>query len=464
MVFSIKSHLATLEALIIKRSVSTGVILILILEVLSIASFVFPVCVLPVMVLFGFLMSVVGYFTPTVALSLFVVELSYGAFGRMIAWGNVSLRMVLFGGFILGYVCRFLVGHEKIPRVAIWDYIFLLICSFGVLRGLYVGNTVPAIIADSNAYVFVPFFWILRGYLIRHTSHFFSLLVTSSIFFSFKLLLVFIYFTGGTPIADNMVYVYLRDTRVFEVTAITDQVSRVFSSALFIITIPYLFLVSQKLTKVRFMLLAVCGAALLIGFSRSLLIGLFVAILYLSFFEYKVFLRAVLSSIVGFLLVIFCMALGGYQGDYTALWRSRTFDVSTEVATVSRFQQLPVLWNAISTEPLFGRGFGTALSIDTAQSQNDGVVVKTSFEWGYLDSFVKLGLLSLFLSYCLFRLACGGETKTARAITLTVLITHIFTPLLFHPLGMWMLVVASLLDLKTVHEIEGTNKIFSFNL
>ncbi len=157
------------------------------------------------------------------------------------------------------------------------------------------------------------------------------------------------------------------------------------------------------------------------------------------------------------------MALGGYQGDYTALWRSRTLGAPSEVATVSRFEQLPVLWKAIVARPLFGSGFGAALSMNTAQSRNDGVVTKTSFEWGYLDSFVKLGVGSLFLIYYLFRLSRGGQTKTARAITLTVLITHIFTPLLFHPLGMWMLVVASLLDLKTVHEIESADKIFSFN-
>lgn len=463
MVFSIKRHLASLEAFIIQRSVSTGVILVLILEVLALLSYFFPVTLLPILVLFGLVMSVVSYVVPTVALSLFVVELSYGAFGRMIAWGSVSLRMVLFGGFLLGYGALVIRGHEKIPKLTIFDYVFLVVCSVGVLVGFYRGNNISAIVADSNAYLFIPFFWVIRGYLLKHSAHFFSLLTTASLFFVLKLLFVFIYFTGGTPIAHNEVYVYLRDTRVFEITAITDSVSRVFSSAIFIIAVPYLFLVSRKLTRVRLILLGLCCAAMLIGFSRSLLVGLLVAVLYLSLFDYKVLLRVVGGSVIGFLVVFCCMALGGYQGDYTALWRSRTLGAPSEVATVSRFEQLPVLWKAIVARPLFGSGFGAALSMNTAQSRNDGVVTKTSFEWGYLDSFVKLGVGSFFLIYYLFRLSRGGQTKTARAITLTVLITHIFTPLLFHPLGMWMLVVASLLDLKTVHEIESADKIFSFN-
>lgn len=463
MAFSIKRHLASLEAFIIQRSVSTGVILVLVLEGLSLLSYFFPATLLPILVLFGLLMGVVSYVAPAAALSLFVVELSYGAFGRMIAWGSVSLRMVLFGGFLLGYGARVIRGYEKVPKLTIFDYVFLVVCSVGVLVGLYYGNNISAIVADSNAYLFIPFFWVIRGYLLKHSAHFFSLLTTASLLFALKLLLVFIYFTGGTPIAQNVVYVYLRDTRVFEITAITDSVSRVFSSAVFIIAVPYLFLVSHKLTWVRGILLGLCCAAMLIGFSRSLLIGLLVAVLYLSLFDYKVLLRVIVGSVIGFLVVFCCMAFGGYQGDYTALWRSRTLGAPSEVATVSRFEQLPVLWRAIVARPLLGSGFGAALSMNTAQSRNDGVVMKTSFEWGYLDSFVKLGVGSLFLIYSLFRLSRGGQTKTARAITLTVLITHIFTPLLFHPLGMWMLVVASLLDLKTVHEIESTDKIFSLN-
>ena len=95
------------------------------------------------------------------------------------------------------------------------------------------------------------------------------------------------------------------------------------------------------------------------------------------------------------------------------------------------------------------------------QQSSDGTYTTSAFEWGYLDLWLKLGLLGVviygYLLMKVFRLAWDRlrdydvyrvETLGASAGLVVLLATHVFTPYLNHPLGIgWIVLVSVLLTL-----------------
>lgn len=465
MVFNIASTLKKFEELVLRQSAVFSVGFVGVLEIFSLLVYLFPIFALPVCVVLFVLVAVSTVVAPHIAISGIIVELVYGAFGRMMSVSGISLRMVLYLGFMVGYGVRYARTRENFPTKIHYRYAtMILIIATGIGVGLYRGNDVGRIFSDVNAFFFIPLLLLARRHIARHLSHYITLLFTTIFIFCVKTLLVFWYFAGGTPVVGNSVYIYLRDTRVFEVTAVTGEVSRIFSSASFFLAIPFLYILSKRFTVSSFVAGSLLSAVLLVGFSRSLLVGIFCAVAYLIVSDWKVLLRGVGLAGAGFLVVVTLLFTTSFHGNYFELWYGRTRNIASEVAAVSRFEQVGPLWRAYYERHNFGHGFGATLAIETPQSRADGVVVRSAFEWGYLDAMFKLGILGIILSMLVYELSRGGNTKTARAISLTVVVTHFFTPLLFHPIGMGMLVVASLLNVKSIHEITRTDEVFSFDL
>ena len=465
MPFSIIKILKRCEGLVLNRPVRFGIGFVVVLEIFSLLASIFPVTVLPIFVVLFVVMVVGAIYAPHIAVSFVIAELVYGAFGRMIAMDVVSLRMVLFLGFMVGCGLRYISNLEKLPtKISRQCVLLMAIIIMGVGLGLWRGNELMRIFADVNAFFFIPLLLLARPFLVRHVSHYLTVLFTMVFLFCIKTLIVFWYFAGGMPVVGNPVYVYLRDTRVFEITAITTEVSRVFSSAAFFVAIPFLYILLKRITFTSFVWGSLLSSVLLIGFSRSLLVSLLCAIVLVSFRAWRVFARGIVVGVGGCLFVGVLLLSASFRGNYFDLWYGRTRNFTNEVAAVSRYEQVGPLLHAFREKPLLGHGFGASLAISTPQSETDGVVLRSAFEWGYFDAMFKLGIFGLVLSYLVYQIFGVGNTRTARAITLTVLVTHIFTPLLFHPIGMGMLVFASLLNVKSVHEISGTDEVFSFDL
>jgi O-antigen ligase len=120
---------------------------------------------------------------------------------------------------------------------------------------------------------------------------------------------------------------------------------------------------------------------------------------------------------------------------------------------------LPVLWKEVSASPLWGKGFGTTVTYVTSDpritlSTTDGKYTTYAFEWGWLDLWLKTGLIGvlgyLWLFYMLlsdcYRLMRRGDSRAlAVGLSLSALgVLHFFTPYLNHPLGFSYLILAML--------------------
>jgi O-antigen ligase len=121
-----------------------------------------------------------------------------------------------------------------------------------------------------------------------------------------------------------------------------------------------------------------------------------------------------------------------------------------EAAAVSRWQLLPKLWEKIRERPITGSGFGVTV---TYESKDPRVIEKTggtgiyrtyAFEWGWLDFWLKFGILGIplmlwvvvWLGWRIWRLDEPRWLRVGAVVSLAALVVlHFFTPYLNHPLG-----------------------------
>ena len=139
-------------------------------------------------------------------------------------------------------------------------------------------------------------------------------------------------------------------------------------------------------------------------------------------------------------------------------WQSRVS--ASDDASASRWKLLPALWHKIQEHPLIGSGFGATV---TYQSRDPRVMQTTggkdttyAFEWGWLEHWVKFGIIGIpLMAFLLWSIAqriwCSSlkiEAKYTLILSLVALAAvHVSTPYLNHPLGFaWLLALEAVIE------------------
>jgi len=138
---------------------------------------------------------------------------------------------------------------------------------------------------------------------------------------------------------------------------------------------------------------------------------------------------------------------------------------SGESAISSRYAQIRPLLSAIKNHPILGSGFGTSVTYASRdprvqKDHPDGRYTTTAFELGWLEMWLKIGLLGVFMyAYLLYAIIQKGWKKILplphesqeRYLVLgsligliAVAITHGISPYLNHPLGIGIVIVVSI--------------------
>ena len=110
---------------------------------------------------------------------------------------------------------------------------------------------------------------------------------------------------------------------------------------------------------------------------------------------------------------------------------------------------------SIKEEPLLGHGFGKEITYFTSDPRSKGEYTTFSFEWGWLDQIVKVGIgLVWILIIWIIRIyyLAFQQLKDKPVIVLSLMsgltalvIIHIFSPYLNHPLGLGFLMLTTLI-------------------
>ncbi|PIY63269.1 hypothetical protein COY93_00510 [Candidatus Uhrbacteria bacterium CG_4_10_14_0_8_um_filter_58_22] len=382
----------------------------------------------------------------------------------------------------------------------LWPYLALLtVLAFGGLRGLLAGNGFGNVFFDANGYAFFALFpAFVEGWPGLRTGRtlWYVLAAAMTVLVAKSLAVLYFFSHHLFYVAANM-YVWVRDTRVGEVTVMTADFHRVFfQSHLFLLAGVFVVLLlavaAPRLLHgrsfwVTFGLMTWGLVGLLLGLSRSFWFGGFVGTgVMVGLLLWtgggrglwrRMALVAPLSLIaaVAIITAVYVFPFPNKTGDMslTSLIGGRAFSLSGEAAANSRWALLPELWNAGWRHPVFGSGLGTEVTYITSDPRllvdnPTGRYTTFAFEWGYHDLWIKFGLLGLvvyawlvaavlkptllFIREGSVRRLDGKGRLVSREVLIAVgavsgvaalLGTHIFSPYLNHPLGIGLLMAAA---------------------
>ena len=419
------------------------------------------------------------------ALLAALLEIFVGSKGHLFAISinefEISIRLAFFLIIFMVGVGRILQGGLSSITAAgkkLLPIIFFgLIIVFSVARGLYAGHGWSQVFFDGNAYFFIGL--TLPLYLVINTSPNFlnragAFLILASLYVSAKTLLILYFFTHNFDFFTIDLYHWVRESGIGEITRTTTGAWRVFiQSQIFIMPAWWLVLLKRSDHYLSAWLgrtilpTTLFAATLLISFSRSFWLGLIISFLsVIILFSYQKQVRTacliavslLLNFILGFFLIVVILKI-----PYPTALSSGSIDLSSRLAIVdeeaasSRWNLLPPLWQAVKQNIITGAGFGatvTYVSNDPRVRQDNpsGLYKTSAFEWGYLDIWLKIGLIGLvvygFIIYKIFykflfnaNALNDGNLLGWLIGLVSVLGVNIGSPYLNHPLGLTLVLL-----------------------
>jgi O-antigen ligase len=403
----------------------------------------------------------------------------------------LSLRLVLWSVLMLIFViklARQLIREgikseylERLKKFIFWrPFLVLAVFVFiGLISGLIYHNGLSNIFLDFNAWLYFLILLPAAALDLKIEKLKIVFLAGASLV-ALKTLILLGLFSNDFSFALT-IYSWLRKTLVGEMTTASGW-NRVFIQSQIFPIIAYYFLLFKTATYERLVdifnkknLLKLIFASLffstlLISLSRSFWFGFAVVIVLALIIVWRLhsFKQALISgawifisAVLGIIMIVAVTPklIGNLDNQLAGRLGN-----SEEAAVVSRWSLLPELFKEIKKNPISGQGFGasvTYISSDPRVIQNNpgGIYTTYAFEWGYLDIWLKIGILGLaaylWLFFVLIKAAFLKAKKSqldlyfglaAGLIFLAAL--NVFTPYLNHPLGIGFIVLSSCLICK----------------
>lgn len=423
--------------------------------------------------------------------TLLVAELILGSFGRLveieIGTFELSLRLVLFMCAFGLMIYRLARNRQPAMFCHPWRWWFV-----GALGALVWGAVVAylrwndwgALFLDANGYLYLlllPLFVdaceVTRPpELLRLTK---LVLVPAIIWLSLRTLVLLYLFTHVEINTLDSIYRWWRDQGLGEITPAGGNFFRIFSqsqiysSLAAAIGFAWLWLrlrqgITLSKSQTGLIILWLALFATIASLSRSLWLGLAVAWCCSMFAAAKgakalTYVKYILTSLVLITsatgVVLFTSRLSFPLPPLgSSSTKAFTDRFGKEPAAQARLKLLQPLWKEITQRPLTGSGFGATVlyysqdpRIIRSTAGGSGLIRTYALEWGYLDLWLKLGLIGgvAYLGF-LFRplwlglkLFAKQQKQGIAVLALVALsITHLTTPYLNHPLGLGTVLAA----------------------
>lgn len=479
-------------------------VVFLLIEIFSWLAFNYSIIAGLIFFLLVILALGVSFYKLEYGLLIVVAELLIGSLGHLFSLDVFSFKFSLRVAFWLVVMSVFVIKlstqlwrfgrqaeyYQRLKGFKAWLYfipLFVFIV-FGLINGYWEGNGGRNIFLDANAYFYFSLLLPVIAACPRlETSRLVwwkIVLGAGVLWLSLKTLFLLYIFSHDSLIAGSM-YSWLRQTLVGEMTPTKTGWPRIFIQGQIYSSLAFLIVFWWRLRLIKWsnifeeanwayiILSALFLSTVLISFSRSfwlaLIVVIAVSVLWLWCYNSgRTALRVVLilssSMIIAFSFIYLVVAFPYWHRSSINIGSSfldRIDSGGNEAALASRWSLLPVLLENISYRPIIGGGYGSTVtyySLDPRVLSNnpDGRYTTFSFEWGYLDIWLKLGVLGLasylWLLYGLLKQSWHMAVKSNNANYLALVfgllfiaITHIFTPYLNHPLGIGVILVSSCL-------------------
>lgn len=421
--------------------------------------------------------------------ALLVADLVIGSHGRLFgaeALGfPLSLRMALFAALVLGWAVQAARGRSRIlhfrhAHISGPLLLLVLALAWGTIHGLASGAGLRAVFEDANGYAFlllIPIGLDLFGdragaaWLSRVFAGALAWLAVKSV----ALLYVFTHRFG--PILHDL-FTWQRTLRLGEITDLGGGAVRVFSASdVFLLPAVFVGVLLVRESRRALAWTALAVAAFLLSLSRSFWLGAAAsALLLLPVMTWRGVLPlrglpklaggAVLASAFAVLLLA-AAALAPFPPRSTgdAAWNAygARLGGASDAAVSSRWNMLPPLKEGIARAPIFGSGFGAAITYRSDDPRvislhPGGILTTGAVEWQYLEIWLKLGLPGLLaVGWLWWRIgllarrsiaaAQGRDRLLAVGLSLAFaafIVANVFTPYVNHPLGWGFLALVAI--------------------
>ncbi|MDD2680839.1 MAG: O-antigen ligase family protein [Patescibacteria group bacterium] len=468
--------------------------LIILVELLSFLAYFYPGIQLYLLALSLLAVFILSLYSLEAGLLLALIELVVGSKGHLFSAEifafPVSLRLMIWSALLLASLVYFYrqgfinTWHKKIKVYEFWPWLGALVIfiAFAVLRGLLFSPSWSLVLADVNAWLYlaliIPLLLAYNPGDRNQASRLKKYFLLAVLWLSFKTLFLLFVFSHNLVIMPDL-YLWVRRSGIGEITAMGGGWFRIFIQSQIYLPIA-LFLVLFPAVKAKIgsraqlfrlvFLLAIFLAVIVISMSRSFWLalgvsGLIAAVvswrlawsLYFKALAY-ILVSALMAMLIIFVVIKFPLPGNNYDVRFTAL--SERLEVNTdEAALASRWSLLPNLWQAIKKDPILGQGFGASVSYYSQDprvlaNNPDGWYTTYAFEWAYLDTWLKIGILGTlaFVSWLIYLIIALWQYSRSQkselyfalaASLLFLMIVNIFTPYLNHPLGLGFLLFSS---------------------
>lgn len=456
---------------------------------ISIAVFPFPIASAVALAVSMVAIFAIAWKRLDLGLLVAFAELFANSHGHLIAYDvhgfSFSSRMAVFVAVMAAWALSVATRRSRLSlrdsRLTLFVPLLVAV-AVGFVIGFLLHSPVVAF-KDGNAYLYLAYLFPILSVDWDATKKrlLLQVLAASAAWVTILTLGLLYVFTHFPEWMLGAVYLFIRDTRTGELTKMAGNIFRVFLQAQFSVIafafflMPFLFLrdVPKRAYRTVTLLLIAVAAVVIISLSRSFWVGIvagafaFVALKIVDGWPgAKVTGKAFASTVVatvgaGVLLVAIVLFPLPYRvgrvGDLTGLVTSRTTDIS-DVAISSRWNLLPPLMAQIKEHVALGSGFGQEITFKTddprARAINpDGTWTTYALEWGWLELWLKMGLLGpmafafLFVGLVrgLWSTMCTSQSWLAVALISSLAMlyaTHTFSPYLNHPIGLGLLLFA----------------------
>ncbi len=499
-----------------------SLLFILLFETLSFLGQIYPTFSSGAFLILVALAVVLAFVRFDLAFLMLLAELFIGSQGGyLVAYGtdigiDVSLRLGLFlavftvwlaktaAGLLHGAIRHDLREPEWLASMRrarlFWPFAALLaVFAWGVVRGVMTGNNFGNVFFDANGYAFFALYPVFIVALAerRTVLRGLGLLGAAVVLSVLKALFVLYIFSHRMLTVAPSIYVWVRDTRVGEITRMTGDFYRVFFQShlyallgLFAAAAFLLYARSWKDRPARWLppLIGWSASAMFLSLSRSFWFGAFfgalalVAAMVWGHASARVWKRLVavagVAVVAGVLIIAVIYAIPfprkGAAVSFSSLFGERAMSLS-DAAANSRWALLPELTEAAMKHPLLGSGLGTTVTYTTSDprllsTNPTGEYTTFAFEWGYHDLWLKFGLIGLAIYlWFLWSIAApllaavrgcrkcfrGPSADAAMppeqsnsvlalgllAGLIALLATNVFSPYLNHPLGIGLFMI-----------------------
>ncbi len=440
----------------------------------------------------------------SLGVTLLLTELIVGSFGHSLSLVlgdfTVSLRILLFlAAFTLLIWClvikRTLVVFKS-GRLGWWYLTCLAALGWGSAVALLRGHGLADFFLDLNNYLYLllfPLYW-EAAVEQKSLTWWRYLLLPALGWLAFKTIITLYLFSHLDTFTLLPYYQWWRQTGFGEITYVSGNFFRVFSQSQIyaclasVAGLAYLWfnrnnaIIWHKILPLYFFTW-VNLIVLLASLSRSFWLGSTVALV-LMFVPALIYRRASANNLLKYLLTVFILIISaaGFVIFVTRVsWplpplgeaNAKIFSerLTSEPAGQSRLKLLGPLWQEVTKHPLMGSGFGATVTYYSADPRivkstagGSGLVTTYAFEWGYLDMWLKFGLIGLFgilgffivVLWPAFKYWWRENSKAGilAVVILAFLTINLTTPYLNHPLGLGV-IMAMAAYLSTFAEDHG---------